>query len=62
MQTQSIKPEAHRILDKLPDKATWDNLMCQIYVRQTIEAGLKDSDSCRRFYVCDCFASEILDI
>lgn len=47
MQTESIKQEAYRILDKLPDKATWDDLMYQIYVRQTIEAGIKDSEDGR---------------
>ncbi|MDP2862356.1 MAG: hypothetical protein Q8N95_06155 [Desulfobacterales bacterium] len=47
MQTESIKQEAYRILDKLPDKATWDDLMYQIYVRQTIEAGIKDSEEGR---------------
>jgi predicted transcriptional regulator len=31
----------------LPNKATWDDLMCQIYVRQANEAGLKDSDEGR---------------
>lgn len=44
MQTENIKQEAHRLLEKLPDKATWDDLMYQIYVRQTIEAGINDSD------------------
>jgi len=47
MQTESIKQEAYKILDKLPDKATWDDLMYQIYVRQTIEAGIKDSEEGR---------------
>ena len=47
MQTKSIKQEAYRILDKLPDKATWDDLMYQIYVRQTIETGIKDSEEGR---------------
>jgi len=44
MQTENIKQEAHRLLEKLPDKATWDDLMYQIYVRQTNEAGIKDSN------------------
>jgi len=44
MRIESIKQEAYQILDKLPDKATWDDLMYQIYVRQSIEAGVKDSD------------------
>ena len=47
MQTENIKQEIHRLLEKLPDKATWDDLMYQIYVRQTIEAGIKDSDEGR---------------
>jgi predicted transcriptional regulator len=47
MQTGNIKQEAYRILDRLPDKATWDDLMYQIYVRQAIEAGIKDSDEGR---------------
>jgi len=47
MQTESMKQEAYRILDNLPDKATWDDLMYQIYVRQSIETGLKDSDAGR---------------
>ena len=44
MHTEGIKKEAYRILDMLPERATWSDLMDQIYVRQTIEAGLKDSD------------------
>ena len=47
MQTENIKQEAHRLLEKLPDRATWDDLMYQIYVRQAIEAGIKDSDECQ---------------
>jgi hypothetical protein len=47
MQTQSIKEQAHRLLDNLPDSATWDDLMYRIYVRQAIEAGIKDSDQGR---------------
>jgi predicted transcriptional regulator len=47
MQPESIKQEAYRILEKLPEKATWDDLMYQIYVRQTIESGIKDSEEGR---------------
>jgi hypothetical protein len=47
MQTESMKQEVYRILDNLPDKATWDDLMYKIYVCQTIEAGIKDSDKGR---------------
>jgi predicted transcriptional regulator len=47
MQTESIKEQAHRLVDNLPDGATWEDLMHRIYVRQAIEAGMKDSDAGR---------------
>ena len=37
------KNEAHRIVDKMSEDATWDDLIEEIYVRQIIEKGLKDS-------------------
>ena len=43
MQTTNIKQEAHRLIEQLPENATWDDLMYEIYVRQAIEAGLADS-------------------
>lgn len=47
MQAQSIKQQAHQLLDNLPESATWEDVMHRIYVRQAIEAGLKDSDAGR---------------
>jgi predicted transcriptional regulator len=47
MQTDSIKAQAHQLVDNLPDSATWDDVMYRIYVRQAIEAGIKDSDQGR---------------
>jgi hypothetical protein len=44
MQIESIKDEAYKLLDSLPDSATWEDLMYRIYVREAIEAGIKDSD------------------
>jgi len=44
MQTESIKEQAHQLLDNLPDSATWEDVMYRIYVRQAIEAGVKDSN------------------
>ncbi len=44
MQTESIKEKAHQLLDNLPDSASWEDVMYRIYVRQAIEAGIKDSD------------------
>jgi predicted transcriptional regulator len=47
MQPQSLKEQAHQLVDNLPDGATWEDVMYRIYVRQAIEAGVKDSDAGR---------------
>jgi len=57
MQAESIKEKVHRLLDGLPESATWDDLMYKIYVRQTIEAGLEDSDAGRNTDVKELRAS-----
>jgi hypothetical protein len=43
MSGSSLKDEVRRMAERLPDDATWEDLQYQIYVRQAIEAGLKDS-------------------
>ena len=45
--TNNIKEEAHRLVENLPEEATWDDLMYQIYVRQAIEAGIEDIEAGR---------------
>jgi len=44
---RSIKEEAHRLVDQLPESADWDGLMEQIWIRQSIEAGMADSEADR---------------
>ena len=39
------KEEAHKIIDRLPPEATWDDLIREIYVREIIERGMTDSDA-----------------
>lgn len=41
------KDAAKSLIDKMPDNATWDDLMYEIYVRQAIESGLEDSKAGR---------------
>lgn len=43
MSTALEKDEALRLVDELPDNATWDDLMHEIFMRQAVEAGLEDS-------------------
>ncbi|MGA7876918.1 MAG: hypothetical protein WCA08_14755 [Desulfoferrobacter sp.] len=45
MALNKVKQEAARLVEALPEDASWDDLMYQIYVRQAIEAGLTDSDA-----------------
>jgi hypothetical protein len=42
-----VKSEAYRIVDQLPDNASWEDLIYRIYVRQSIEAGLRDAEAGR---------------
>jgi predicted transcriptional regulator len=53
MEAVNIKQEARRLIDKLPDDATWDDVMHEIYVRQAVEAGLADSEAGRMTSVED---------
>ena len=41
--TTTLKEEAQRLIDRLPDDANWDDLMEEIYVRIAIENGIRDS-------------------
>jgi predicted transcriptional regulator len=41
------KEEAHKLIDRMPPNATWDDLMREIYVREAIERGLADNKAGR---------------
>ncbi len=43
----TVKEEAARLVSRLPDGATWDDLMYEIYVRQKIEDGIRAADEGR---------------
>ena len=53
MNTEDVKSEALRLLERLPDKITWDELMHEIYVRQSIDAGMADSRAGRTLDVTE---------
>lgn len=38
---QTAKQAARHLIDRLPDQATWEDIMYELYVKQKIEAGLK---------------------
>lgn len=41
----TVKEEARRLLERLPDEASWDDLMYEIYVQKKIDVGLKAAES-----------------
>lgn len=43
MTNATVKEEARRLIERLADDATWEDLHYEIYVRQAVEAGLADS-------------------
>jgi len=42
-----IKEEAKKMIDRLPDNATWDDIMYELYVKKKIAAGLKAAEEGR---------------
>jgi hypothetical protein len=48
MTPANLKDEARRLIERLPDDATWEDLQYQIYFRQAVEAGLKDANDGRK--------------
>lgn len=43
----SAKDAARQIIDQLPEQATWDDIMYELYVKQKIEEGLADIEKGR---------------
>ena len=43
----TTKKQAIDVIKKMSDKATWDDIMYEIYVRKKIAAGIKAADEGR---------------
>ena len=43
----SVKNEVKLLADKLPEDATWEDVAYAIYVRESIDQGLRDLDEGR---------------
>lgn len=37
----SVKQEAQKLIDGLPDEISWDDIIYQMYVKKKIERGMK---------------------
>jgi hypothetical protein len=47
MSTVNITKEAMHLIAEMPEDMTWEDLMHEIYMGQSIEAGLADSETGR---------------
>jgi len=45
MEKAKLKKEVEHLLKSLPDNAGWDDLMYKIYIRQSLDQGLKDVEA-----------------
>ncbi|HXJ92096.1 MAG TPA: hypothetical protein VMT20_04355 [Terriglobia bacterium] len=43
----AVKEEALKLVDGLPEEASWDDLIYQMYVRKKIERGIEAADQGR---------------
>ena len=43
----TAKEAARQIIDQLPEKASWDDIMYELYVKQKIDEGLADIEAGR---------------
>ena len=41
----AFKQEAHRLIDQLPESASWDELIYQAAMHRAIERGLAEADA-----------------
>ena len=41
----TAKEEARELLDRIPDNATWDDIMYEFYVEKKVEKALRDIDT-----------------
>ena len=47
MRMSTVKEQARKVVEELPDHASWDDLMYQMYVRQRIAEGIQAGEEGR---------------
>jgi predicted transcriptional regulator len=45
MTLSSVKEEARRLIDELPDGATWDDVLYEFYVKKKIDRALEAAEA-----------------
>ena len=47
MPEASVKQQARKIIEALPEDATWEEVIYRLYVREAVENGIRDADAGR---------------
>jgi hypothetical protein len=47
LEMSHVKDEVRKLLDEIPEDATWDDIMYEFYVRKKIQLGLADLEAGR---------------
>lgn len=47
MSPANVRQQTHKLVDRLPDDVTWDDMVYEMVARREIEKGLADSDAGR---------------
>lgn len=42
-----LKEEAKKLIEQLPEEATWDDIMYEFYVRQKIDSAIQSAEAGR---------------
>ena len=45
----TVKEQVRELVEKLPDSASWDDVLYEVYVRQKIAQGLADVEAGRTY-------------
>lgn len=53
MTTLTPKQQAHDVLTRLPEDASWDKVIYELVVRRSVERGLADADAGRVVEIAD---------
>lgn len=53
MPNANLKQAAHELIDRLPEDASWDDVVYEMVARREIERGLADSEANHIFSVED---------
>lgn len=47
MPEATVKEQARKMIEALPENVTWEDVIDRLYVREAVESGIQDADAGR---------------